>query len=253
MVQCVSPVGISPGAIRLLLWHNPFFDIEANRMQQSDDVAGLLGRVTSATDSAAGELDHIYRDRLCALVEREMNARYRRREDPEDVVQSVFRTFFRRASQGEFQFDHAGGLWKLLQQITRRKIVNHVEFQKAQVRDLSREEPCDGNTLESPEGGKLAARMLGDALEAVLDGLENYESEVYRLQLYGLTVAEIVETVLRGLPAPYPEMLQLRLQGHSERQIAERMGLGREAVRYRLKRLRQRLNLLLRERSHSSI
>ncbi len=220
-------------------------------MHQPNDAAALLNRVTQDTDSAAAELDRMFRDRLCALVEREMNTRYRRREDPEDVVQSVFRTFFRRASQGEFQIDNAGQLWNLLQRIARHKIVNHAAFHQAQVRDVAREEDCGDRVLADAARAVPNARILGDALEAVLNGLEPHESEIYRLHLYGFTIAEIVEAVLEGLPTPYPEMLQLRLQGHSEPGIAERMGIGREAVRYRLKRLRQRLNLLLQEHSRS--
>jgi RNA polymerase sigma-70 factor (ECF subfamily) len=224
---------------------------EEIHMPQSDHTASLLSRAARATESAAHEIDGDYRRRLCALVEREMNARYRRREDPEDVVQSVFRTFFRRASEGEVQFENPDGLWNLLRQIACHKVVNHARFHQAQIRDVSREEPCDQQVLCSPVPAEPAARLLGDALEAVLKGLEPHESEIYRLQLYGLSVGEIVEAVLRGLPAPYPQILQLRLQGNTERQIAEQMQCGREAVRYRLKRLRQRLSFLLQEQSRA--
>ena len=89
------------------------------------------------------------------------------------------------------------------------------------------------------------ARLLGDVLEAVLARLEPPEPEVLRLQLYGYTIAEIVEIVLEGLDSPYPEILQLRLQGHTETQIADRLNCGREAVRYKLKRIRQRLAKML--------
>ena len=89
-------------------------------------------RPLSVSETAAVELDRLFRDRLCSLVQREMNRRYARREDAEDIVQSVFRTLFRRAARGEFQFEHDGALWKLLQKITRRKILKHVEYHQAE-------------------------------------------------------------------------------------------------------------------------
>jgi RNA polymerase sigma-70 factor (ECF subfamily) len=218
-------------------------------MHQPEDTSIFFRQVSQVSESAASELDRRYRDRLCALVEREMNIRYRRREDPEDVVQSVFRTFFRRASQGEFRFDNQAGLWSLLQRITRCKILNHIQFHHADIRDVAREQPCDGLAVADEEGAGPAAWLLGETLEAVLNGMDPQESAVFRLQLFGLTIGEIVQTVLADLSPPFPEILQLRLQGCSEREIAQRIGCGREAVRYRLKRLRLRLNALLQDQS----
>ena len=202
-------------------------------------------RVLAGSESAAGQLDSRFRRRLCALVEREMNQRSRRREDPEDIVQSVFRTFFRRAAKGEFQVEHSGALWKLLQQITRRKILKHAEYHHREKRSPEREQYEMDDLLAVKPPDAREARLLGDVLEAVLARLEPPEPEVLRLQLYGYTIAEIVDIVLEGLESPYPEILQLRLQGHTETQIADRLGCGREAVRYKLKRIRQRLAKML--------
>ena len=38
--------------------------------------------------------------------------------DADDIVQSVFRTFFRRAQAGEFRIDSSAQLWQLLVRIT---------------------------------------------------------------------------------------------------------------------------------------
>jgi len=204
----------------------------------------LAGRVLAGSQSAAGELDRLFRQRLCALVEKEMNTRYRRREDAEDVVQSVFRTFFRRASVGEFRFDHRGATWKLLEQITRRKILKHVRFHNAQARDITKDESIAGQ-LENREPNEVQARVLGDALECVLKGLHPPEPEIYRLQLHGYTIAEIIDTVLNGLEMNYSKILQLRLQGQTETQIGQELGCSRAVVRYRLDRIRHRLRFLL--------
>jgi len=216
-----------------------------NTMPGSDSDRAFHQRVLAGTESAAGDLDRRFRQRLCALVEREMNERFRRREDPEDIVQSVFRTFFRRAAKGEFQVEHSGALWRLLQQITRRKILKHSEYHLRDKRTPERERYEMDDLLADKPPGAREARLLGDVLEAVLARLEPLEPEVLRLQLFGYRIAEIVEIVIEGLESPYPEILQLRLQGQTETQIADKLGCGREAVRYRLKRIQERLRSML--------
>ena len=61
------------------------------------------------------------------------------------------------------------------------------------------------------------------------------------------SVAEIIDTVLSRLESPFPEILQLRLQGRTEHEIAAELGCGREAVRYRLRRICDELRHLLSE------
>lgn len=214
-------------------------------MPASNSEKAFHQRVLAGGESAAGDLDRRFRQRLCALVEREMNERFRRREDPEDIVQSVFRTFFRRAAKGEFQVEHSGALWRLLQQITRRKILKHAEYHLRDKRTPERERYEMDDVLADRPPGAREARLLGDVLEAVLARLDPLEPEVLRLQLFGYRIAEIVEIVIEGLESPYPEILHLRLQGKTEMQIADNLGCGREAVRYKLRRIQQRLAKML--------
>ena len=101
----------------------------------------FLDRLDAKTPSAEVELDRRYRQRLCAMVEREMGRRLRGREDPADVVQSALRTFFRRLAADEFQIDHAGELWGLLKTITHRKLLKHAEYHDAGKRDPQKEAP----------------------------------------------------------------------------------------------------------------
>ncbi len=96
-------------------------------MSDSQSHRSLVRRLNARRDSAAIDLDAAYRAKLCRLVEREMGRRFRRKEDPEDVVQSAFRTFYRRSTLGEFRIDSSADLWRLLETITRHKILKHVE------------------------------------------------------------------------------------------------------------------------------
>jgi len=211
-------------------------------MIESSPDSRLVERLVEGAESAAQQLDREYRARLSRKVANELNTRFRRREDPEDVVQSVLRTFCRRAAAGEFELRDADALWNLLQEITRKKILKHVEYHRAQKRDILSEENAEHENI--PEESLSAdARLLGDVLEAVLneESQSSPDSEIMQLQLFGYSIEEIVSIILSDLPAPYPRILQLRLQGRTEHEIAAELECGREAIRYRLKRICERL------------
>lgn len=59
-----------------------------------------------------------YSARLVELAEHCLPDRIRRRVDPEDVVQSVYRSFFKRLRGGEFSFEDSHDVWRLLTVIT---------------------------------------------------------------------------------------------------------------------------------------
>ena len=175
-------------------------------------VRGLHG----GADTAANELDERYRSKLCQLVAREMNRRFRSREDPEDVVQSAFRTFYRRNALCEFHIESAADLWRLLETITRHKIQKHVEKLGAEKRDPRREEYAEDDALCSP----------APAPEEVA------------------VAADLMEKTLAGLDETYVQVFHRRLQNCTEAEIAAELDCSRALVRTKLKRIRDRLQRL---------
>ena len=176
----------------------------------------VVRRLNAGSSSAANELDEQYRSRLCRLVEREMDRRFRRREDPEDVVQSAFRTFYRRNAKGEFRIDSSVDLWRLLETITRYKILKHVEKLGAGKRNPRREEYPDGDGLHgkapTPEEAAVAA--------------------------------DLMEKALTGLDETYVKVFHLRLANCTEEEIAAKLDCTRAFVRTKLSRIRDRLERL---------
>jgi RNA polymerase sigma factor (sigma-70 family) len=176
----------------------------------------IVSRLEAVTDSTAAAMDDQYRRRLCQLVEREMNRRFRRREDPEDVVQSAFRTFYRRSAQGEFRIDSSADLWRLLETITRHKLLKHVEKLGTAKRNPKREEYPDGDNVPgrapTPEEAAIAA--------------------------------DLIEHALAGLDASYVTIFNLRLQKHTEEEMAAKLNCTRTLVRTKLNRIRDRLERL---------
>src|SRR4051812_47370036 len=76
---------------------------------------------------------------LHGLAEKNLAEGVRRRVGPEDVVQSVCRTFLRRAQIGEFQLPDSESLWRLLCAITLTKVREQTRFHLRQKRGLDRE------------------------------------------------------------------------------------------------------------------
>ena len=113
-----------------------------------DDVE-LVRRLREGEDTAFRCFLSRYGDALHSLAERRLGADMRRRLGPEDVVQSVCRTFFRRASLGEFDLPDAISLWRLLCAMTVTKIRMKRRFHTQQQRDVGLEQHLDSVAGES--------------------------------------------------------------------------------------------------------
>ncbi len=78
----------------------------------------LVSRWRKGDQDAAKQLFDRYASRLVALARRQISHRLASRLDPEDVVQSVFRSFFGRVKAGKFRIEEQDDLGKLLVRIS---------------------------------------------------------------------------------------------------------------------------------------
>jgi RNA polymerase sigma-70 factor (ECF subfamily) len=179
-------------------------------------VGELVSRLRGGDPQAAEEIFARYAQRLTCLAQQQLGRKLAPRFDGADVVQSVFRTFFRRSAAGEFRIDSSGELWRLLVQITLQKARAYGRHHTAGVRDVAAEAP----------GG---AAFLIEAV-AHEPGPEEAAALVDQIQ-----------ELLRGLPDLYYDLLRLRLEGHSVSDTAARLGVSRRTVHRGLHLLRQRL------------
>ncbi|TXT33426.1 MAG: DNA-directed RNA polymerase subunit sigma24 [Planctomycetota bacterium] len=174
-----------------------------------------MSRLDSVLESGSlGEAEVVrrYSERLLAFARTKLPANLARRVDPEDVVQSAYRSFFRRLKQGEFQFDEDHNVWQLLAAITFCKTQNLVKHHYRQKRDARRDEP-------TPVSDGLRDRVPGPEDLAIF-----YES---------------LESLLTGLPDNYRELVLLRLEGYSIAEIAQRVQRSQRTVLRVLSRLRE--------------
>jgi RNA polymerase sigma-70 factor (ECF subfamily) len=177
----------------------------------------LLVELFRAGDQqAAQRLYEVYVERLVALARRRISQRLAGRLDPEDVVQSVFRTFFQRAREGQFRIAEQDDLCKLLMRITVHKTLRKVAFHKAAKRNL---------TLEMGQGAEPQEQM-----QQLLDREPT--------PLEAVTFLDQLEHFLGRLRPQERQIIEMRLQGCSNDEIAEKLGIYDRKIRRAIEHVR---------------
>jgi RNA polymerase sigma-70 factor, ECF subfamily len=187
----------------------------------SDPSIDLLQRWRQGDQQAAGELFHLYGERLIALARSRISERLARRLDPEDVVQSACRSFFGGARDGRYSPQHGGDLWSLLVAITLNKLHVQVRRNQAAKRAPEREQA----ECQVADADYLATELLA--------------REPTPLEAVALT--DEVEQLMRNLGALEQRMLELRLQGYNMDEIGAATGRTERTVRRTLEQVKARL------------
>src|SRR5437868_8199770 len=91
---------------------------EAPTREPHESFVELAARLHAGDQGAATEVFRRFAGRLIALARTKLDIRIRRKEDPEDVVQSVYRSFFGRYQAGQYDLATWEALWSLLTVIT---------------------------------------------------------------------------------------------------------------------------------------
>ncbi|MCI0456990.1 MAG: sigma-70 family RNA polymerase sigma factor [Gemmataceae bacterium] len=185
-------------------------------MPEPSDDRSLVEQWRAGDQKAAQKLFDNYVDRLVPLARRRISQRLASRVDPEDVVQSVFRTFFGGVKQGRFHIKDQDDLYKLLMRITVHKTLRHIAFHKAAKRDPSQ---------EAGQGEEAQDRLI-----QLLDREPTPEDAV--------TFLDQLEHFLSRLRPQERQILEMRLQGYSNEDIAEKLGIYDRKIRRVFERVR---------------
>lgn len=155
-----------------------------------------------------------YSSKLARVAEWHLDQRLSGRVDGEDIVQSVFRTFFRRNLLGEFQIESSLEIWRLLVHITVLKARAKGRYHTNIVRDARLEVSLDdtADLLQQEPGPDEAVALV-----------------------------DLVSQLLKGLPDWYCDALQKRLEGNSVSDIATQINRARQSIHRAFRVLRQRL------------
>jgi RNA polymerase sigma factor (sigma-70 family) len=166
-------------------------------------MADWLAQMLSGEPDGEQEAFTRYAHRLLGLARRHLPERVRQRVDPEDIVQSVYRSFFRRVRDGQFRFEESDDVWRLLAAMTYHKACDAVRFHHRTRRDVRRDLPLQpgdeaaGPNDAEPTPGPEDVAALYAALERLLAQLpDNYRTIVVR-RLEGDSIQQIAGRVER--------------------------------------------------------
>jgi RNA polymerase sigma-70 factor (ECF subfamily) len=191
-------------------------------MSPHDSFAALMGRLRAGEDGAAREVFVRFAARLAGLARRQLGARLAVKVDPEDVVQSAYKSFFLRQREGELDVGTWDGLWGLLTMITLRKCADRAAYYHTQKRDVAREVP-GGSTDSAPGAVDLALDREPSPDEAA-------------------ALTETVEALFRTIDDPDERaILELSLQGYTAVEISAQLGRAERSVRRLREHVRKRL------------
>jgi RNA polymerase sigma-70 factor, ECF subfamily len=176
----------------------------------------LVSRWRKGDQDAAKQLFDRYASRLVALARRQISQRLASRLDPEDVVQSVFRSFFGRVKEGKFRIEEQDDLGKLLVRITVHKTLRKVEYHRAAKRNPSQE--------------VVQGDYAGDDLLQVLDREPTPEAVV--------AFVDQLDHFLNQLRPEERQILELRFQGYTNGEITKKLGIYDRKIRRLIERVR---------------
>lgn len=179
----------------------------------SEDFTELVDGLRAGEDRAVRQFCDRYGAALERLAQRNMASGLQVRVGSEDVVQSVYRTFFRRAADGQFRIDGSKDLWRLLCAITLTKVREKARYHLRQRRGFQHE------VALSDEGGLAAGAPAPDEQAAFV-------------QLFEQTLAELDEEERR--------IVDLRLQDRTHGEIADALQCSERTVRRILARMKHR-------------
>lgn len=172
-------------------------------MVQEDSVDELMARLQAGDADAAEVLFARFARRLIGLARNRLDSRMRQKVDPEDVMQSVFRSFFRRQANDEYDVSDWDSLWYLLARITMSKCGHQIEHWRRGKRDVQCEAPPPLSGEESGIWCQIVSReptpsealVLTETLEQVMRGLDDHQRQIIEQRLLGKEVAEISAAV----------------------------------------------------------
>lgn len=175
----------------------------------------LMRRFQAGNGDAASALYRRYARRLERLAYQQVSPGMAVRVDPEGIVQSVFRTFFRRAEHGQYALADREDLWKLLLVMALNKIRNQALRHRTDKRDVQRTQA-----------------IASDNGPAVIDANDHMAFQILKMT---------VEEVVGGLPVEQREIIWHRIEGCEIEEIVARTGRAKRSIERVLQSFRQRL------------
>ncbi len=187
----------------------------------------MLAALRAGDNDAWRQVMERYSACLIAMARSRLSERLRQKVDCADVVQSVYRTVYRRLAAGQFQFDSWDSLLGMLIVLTARRCCRWFAHYQTQARDLGREvtlQAGEQQTGPAPLPAEPADRQPTPEEAAMLE--------------------ETIRQTLGSLDAQERQAVLLGLLGDSDAEIGRQVGLTQYTVRQIRRQYRARLQEL---------
>lgn len=168
-----------------------------------------------------------FSQQLIRMARKHLGARLEHKVDPEDVVQSAYKSLLLRYGDNGLAAEGWQGLWALLTTITIRKCADRARFHQAERRDVRREATAPVNNEAAPWTAAISREPTPD---------------------HAAMLSEVMQELFGRLEEDERAMIELSLQGFSTQEISEKTGRAERSVR----RLRERVRKFL-ERQQSQL
>ena len=182
-----------------------------------------LSLVRSGDRDATQGFWDTYGQPLLRLAEKNLQANLRRRVDPEDIVQSAFRTVFRRLQTDEFNLHDDSQLWRLMCAVTLNKTRRKARWNQQAKRDVKAENYPDAAPSE-PWNVRGTGPQPEEAL-ILVDLIENL--------------------VVRTTDEEERSVLLMKLDDYSNQEIADRLKRSVRTINRILERLKERCQAMI--------
>ena len=180
----------------------------------SETDRSLVRLIKTGDEDAANRLYRRYSDRLFALVRSKTGGWLEAYTEPEDIVQSTFKSVLWRMQAGNYDAPDGSTLWNLLAVIATRKVFKRAKYHTAERRSADR-----SISLSAVEGGV--------AVDQMDDPSESFEF--------------CLRETLELLSPAYREILTLRIQGYKVDEISEQTNRTKRSVERILQKMREQL------------
>ncbi|MGB7328323.1 MAG: ECF-type sigma factor [Rubripirellula sp.] len=191
-------------------------------MSKNTNVSHWIELVKAGDSAAANQIWQHYFDRLVRAVRARLYGQNRAVSDEEDIVLSVFDSFYVAAENGRFpDLSDRDDLWRLLLRMSARKVVDKRRHDKRQRR-----------------GGDVQVQSLdhagddGNLAEAIGD-----EPSPEMVLMMQESIAEFFSHLGVG---QLSDLAGAKLEGYSNAELAERFGCSERTIERRLHLIREK-------------
>lgn len=190
-------------------------------MSTSTSFKNLIEQAAAGREDAAVKIVDQHTDALVRIARQRIGKKLGQRVEPEDILQSVYRSFFVRLQEGQYEIEKGRDLWNLLVRMTVNKICRKATFHQREKRDFKQEQTPSSESSAVP---------LADLARADDPGPED-----------AVLLVEAVQELLLDMREKDRPVVELRLQGYTTVEIAKQTGRAERSVRRILERLKASL------------